>query len=105
MTKPDGHTALPWFVVRYGDGDSLVIHSDEVNRVCFMATPGKLGSQAKIEANAALICRAVNCHADAMQALVKAAVVLSGNATTKNALTDALESVRDVLARAKEQTP
>lgn len=68
MTRP-AHTALPWTVERYGDGDSLVIHSDEVHRVCFMATPGKLGSQAVIEANAALIVRAVNCHDELVKAL------------------------------------
>lgn len=45
-----------WEVVRYGDGDSLVI-TDETGdwRVCFMATPGQHGSMDRIEASAALI--------------------------------------------------
>lgn len=49
-------TEGPWRIVKYGDGDSLVIHSDDDNRVCFMATPG--GSQASwrtICGNAAFI--------------------------------------------------
>ena len=52
------HTKGPWEIVRYGDGDSLVIHSDDVNRVCFMATPGSHGDPAKIEADARLISAA-----------------------------------------------
>ena len=62
-------TALPWTVERYGDGDSLVIHAGSATRVCFMATPGSLGDILKIEANAALIVRAVNLHADLVLAL------------------------------------
>ena len=53
------HADGPWSVVPYGDGDSLVIHSDDENRVCFMATHG--GSRAsweRIQANAALIAAA-----------------------------------------------
>lgn len=47
----------PWHIVRYGDGDSLVIHDARPNmRVCFMATPGSApGSMAQIETNARLI--------------------------------------------------
>ena len=51
-----------WTVERYGDGDSLVIHSDPDHRVCFMAMPGKLGSQDEIEANANLIVAAPNLY-------------------------------------------
>lgn len=29
-----------WHIVMYGDGDSIVIHRDDDNRVCFMATHG-----------------------------------------------------------------
>jgi hypothetical protein len=52
------HTPGPWMIVRYGDGDSLVVHSNEDNRVCFMATPGSLGDPAMIEADANLIAAA-----------------------------------------------
>lgn len=48
-----------WSVVEYGDGDSLVIHSNDVDRVCFMATHG--GSKKSweiIQANAAFIAAA-----------------------------------------------
>jgi hypothetical protein len=47
----------PWHVVRYGDGDSLVVHdAREDYRVCFMATPGSdEGSMRQIEAHAELI--------------------------------------------------
>ena len=48
-----------WTVWEYGDGDSLVIHSDDVNRVCFMATPGDSpNAMARIAANAAHIVAA-----------------------------------------------
>lgn len=54
------HTAGPWTIVEYGDGDSLAIHDgDSANRICFMATHG--GSQKQwetIQANAALISAA-----------------------------------------------
>lgn len=57
MTK---HTPGPWTVEEYGDADSpsLVIHKDGVTRVCFLATPGSHGDQAKIEADAHLIAAA-----------------------------------------------
>jgi hypothetical protein len=52
------HTPGPWEILRYGDGDSLVIHSDDDTRVCFLATPGKLGNFAEIKGNARLIAAA-----------------------------------------------
>lgn len=46
-------TPGPWTVVPYGDGDSLVIHSSDENRVCFMATHGgSRKSWETIQANA-----------------------------------------------------
>lgn len=50
-------TSDAWCVVRYGDGNSLVIHYDEDNRVCFMATAGRNheADMARITANAAYI--------------------------------------------------
>jgi hypothetical protein len=51
------HTRGPWTIERYG-GDSLVVHSDAETRVCFMATPGVLGSLSNIKANARLIAAA-----------------------------------------------
>lgn len=54
----------PWRIVRYGDGDSLVIHDARGDwRVCFMATPGdSAGALEQIEANAKLIVSAVNAR-------------------------------------------
>lgn len=53
------HTPEPWVIVTYGDGDSLVVHSGEHERVCFMATPGDSpGAMERIEAHANLICAA-----------------------------------------------
>lgn len=52
------HTPGPWTIQRYGDGDSLVIHSDADNRVCFMATAGSYGDPAIIAADARLIAAA-----------------------------------------------
>ena len=40
MTDISKATPERWHIVEYGDGDSLVIHSDSDNRVCFMATHG-----------------------------------------------------------------
>lgn len=53
-------TSDAWCVVRYGDGDSLVIHYDADNRVCFMATPGRNyeADMARITGNAAYIAAA-----------------------------------------------
>lgn len=50
-------TSDSWSVVRYGDGDSLVIHYDDDNRVCFMATPGRdyEAEMARIQTTAAFI--------------------------------------------------
>lgn len=68
----------PWRIVRYGDGDSLVIHDARGDwRVCFMATPGdSAGALAQIEANAKLIVSAVNARPapaeDAVERVAKA---------------------------------
>jgi hypothetical protein len=65
------HADGPWSVVPYGDGDSLVIHSDDANRVCFMATHG--GSRAsweRIQANAALIAAAPDLY-EALNAIAE----------------------------------
>lgn len=54
-------TPGPWFVVPYGDGDSLVICSDAGGewRICFMATHGGTASVwDAIQANAQLISTA-----------------------------------------------
>jgi len=54
------HTAGPWRIVPYGDGDSLVIHDAREGewRVCFLATPAKDGDFEWIKANARLIAAA-----------------------------------------------
>lgn len=41
-----------WTIVPYGDGDSLVIHSGNDWRICFMATPGDFGVLDAIKSNA-----------------------------------------------------
>ena len=60
------HTPEVWHVVRYGDGDSLVICEDEVGekRIAFMAVPGsrfqdeRKKTWKRIKANARLIAAA-----------------------------------------------
>ena len=52
------HAPGPWAVVPYGDGNSLVVHCTEDDRVCFMARPGIAGRMAEIRANARLIAAA-----------------------------------------------
>jgi hypothetical protein len=67
------HTPGRWHIVPYGDGSSLVIHSDEQNRVCFMATASsdRPTSHASIRANARLIAAAPALY-DALKAIVQA---------------------------------
>lgn len=55
-------TPANWFTVPYGDGDTIVIHSDEESRVFFpplpvgySASPGSYGDPAVIKADMALI--------------------------------------------------
>lgn len=73
-----GHTKGPWRVVPYGDGDSLVICSDEGGewRICFMATHGGTASVWRaIQANARLIAAAPE-----LLSIVKRFVALPGGA-------------------------
>jgi hypothetical protein len=64
-------TPGPWHVVRYGDGDSLVIHHSDEERVCFMATPGSSPAMKRIQANASLITAAPELY-EALAALIEA---------------------------------
>lgn len=70
------HTPGPWTVEEYGDEDcpTLVIHHDDENRICFMATPGSHGDPAKIGANAYLIAAAP----DLLDVLTKLANEVAG---------------------------
>lgn len=72
LTELNAATPGPWHVVPYGDGDSLVICSDQGGewRICFMATHGGTESvwQA-IQANARVIAAAPDLLA-ALQAVV-----------------------------------
>lgn len=59
------HTAGPWHVVEYGDGDQLVVCSDEQGewRICFMATHGgSRSSWERIQDDAKLIALAPAMH-------------------------------------------
>lgn len=59
-----------WSIVEYGDGDSLAIHFDDENRVCFMATHG--GSRTvweRIQAHADLIAEGKNALPTLLQSL------------------------------------
>lgn len=54
-----------WFIVRYGDGDSYVIHSDDERRIFFppspigfSASPGSLGDPAQIKADMKFVAAA-----------------------------------------------
>ena len=87
------HTPGPWTVERYVDGDSLVIHSNDENRVCFMATPGSWGDPAKIEADARLIAAAP----ELLAALCEVAVLGSGKCVIGKPLAD---MVRAAIAKA-----
>lgn len=86
----------PWRIVRYGDGDSLVIHDARGDwRVCFMATPGdSAGALEQIEANAKLIVSAVNARPapaeDAVERVAKAIFYTTNEWTQSNDTWDGL---------------
>ncbi|WIW89324.1 hypothetical protein K3M67_04940 [Sphingobium sp. V4] len=66
-------TPGPWEVVKYGDGDSLVIHDARGDwRVCFMATPGSNGDMSSIKANADFIAMS-RTHIEALLDRLEAA--------------------------------
>ena len=83
-------TPLPWKLVRYGDGDSLVICEDEAGnfRIAFMAVPGARDIAARklswrnIKANAAYIVFACNeypalkAKADALAEALKSCPII-----------------------------
>lgn len=74
------HTPEPWVIVTYGDGDSLVIHSGEHERVCFMATPGDSpGAMERIEAHANLICAAPDLLSVCVELMPKGISPANGN--------------------------
>lgn len=95
-------TPGPWTIVRYGDGDSLVLHSDSDNRVCFMATPGSHGDPAKIAADARLIARA----REDIPALIATVRALKAECETLRELETlrVLENERAARERAKRET-
>lgn len=80
-----------WFVVRYGDGDSLVICRDEAGnqRIAFMAVPGTRDHLARnrtwkaIKANAALI---VALHNSAPAMIAEIRELRAENARLREAL-------------------
>lgn len=89
------HTPGPWNIVRYGDGSSLVIHSDADNRVCFMATAcnDRPTSHAAIRANAALIATAPELY-EACAMLVEAQTGTIDGAFRLSVLNDAVTRAR-----------
>lgn len=101
------HSPGPWHVVRYGDGDSLVICLDETgnHRVAFLATPGCRDHQERrkvwrrIKANARLIAESPAMLA----ALRKAERFLAGFEGDTDVLDvpidDDLAEIRAIVAR------
>lgn len=68
----EGADEGPWEVREYGDGDSLVIHSGDDWRICFMATPGSSpGAMRKIESNARFIARCSPSGISGLLALIE----------------------------------
>lgn len=97
-----GHTPGPWHVVPYGDGDSLVVCSDEGGewRICFMATHGGTTSVWEaIQANARLIAAAPE-----LLTQLEYAVKLLGAFAALNG-TAQVQSMRDTIAKARGQSP
>lgn len=99
------HTPGPWHIVRYGDGSSLVIHSDEENRICFMATASsdRPTSHGAIRANAALIANAPDLY-DVCVLLVEAQTGTIDGAFRLSVLNDAVAKARVALSNVSAQT-
>jgi hypothetical protein len=99
------HTPGPWTVQPYGDGDSLVIHSDGNTRVCFMATPGDSPRAfPKIEANARLIAAAPDLLDVAWSVGFLVSVIKSGEPYTADVRRVA-ERATDAIAKATARPP
>jgi hypothetical protein len=97
MSEREKFAEGPWEIVPYGDGDSLVIHSDDQNRVCFMATHG--GSRAsweRIQANARLIA-----SAPALYEALRECLRLMLRDNPADGWADAITTARVVLSRAQ----
>lgn len=95
MTKPEGHTALPW---RTSLPDSTLVigrDGDDVTRM-----DGDYETDyARMEADAALIVRAVNAHDALVEVAQYAAELFEGSNSPLERMAIA------ALSRAKEQTP
>lgn len=114
MTKPEGHTALPWnYFVGNANGRGLIrievdgSHPTEAGEHIASMPRGK-----KSERRAALIVRAVNCHEDLVKALETCLTAeherrkkLKPGAPATTYTEARIAMLHDVLARAKEQTP
>ena len=105
MASDNKWTKGKWEVVRYGNGDSLVIHSDSETRVCFMATPGELGDPNAIAANAALIAAAPTMAEAAVAIdrlmLVIESAVRNADPSHHRAVVDALNANAAALRKAR----
>lgn len=101
------HTPGPWHVVRYGDGDSLVICTDKAGnqRIAFMAVPGarlqadRRRSWKQIQANACVIAAAPELLEANQSALTLVCDLLSGVGVTD----ERLNHVAAALLRAKNK--
>jgi len=97
------HTPGPWTVVPYGDGDSLVVHSDNEHRVCFMSTPGESpGAMQKIKANAQLISASPDMY-EALKEIAKGEGRFSMDPLehATNTIEDMVEIARAAIAKAE----
>lgn len=96
-----------WVVVPYGDGDQLVICSDDENwRVAFMATPGASpGAMTKIRADANLLSASKELY-EALNRIVEFEGYHGDNvAIDLKTWKSAIEAARSALAKASGASP
>lgn len=98
------HTKGPWVVVPYGDGDSLVVCSDEEGnwRIAFMATTaGSREERIEIRANARLIAAAPDLL-EALEDLLSSLEITWRNGfVAVEDVAKEIENARTALAKAK----
>jgi hypothetical protein len=111
------HTKLPWSAKNsngmwlqdhdwsadndFGSSTCAPIHSDGTVVAMVVVASIDDDGDAELDANAAIIVRAVNNHDDLVAALEKCQVVLAGESLNKSSLIEALTACKEVLAKVK----
>ena len=99
MSRPTEHSSLPWHATESFLAPQVMIRSGNLNVAAVNST--SKGESMPRDANAALICRAVNCHADLLAACGRALnlVLMLGDPLGEHQ--QAVQDIRAAIARAE----